>query len=140
MPSCAWIAEHRQGIDATAAFVAKKAAGIALSAVVSAAQDYRDSGRKADFIDGLAAGFRSHDWSGDIDAGEVLALVDAWTPAKPHWTEAARRFEELWTAHQPRTKREAELLAESVAQGLNSAAYCARLEAELAVMAKTGIK
>jgi hypothetical protein len=127
------VSEHREPLRRTGAIVAAKAGRIALGVLAGAAGDYVRAGRDADFLDGLASGVRTLDWSAQLGGADIEAVVAAWSPpADPRYGEAGQRFARLWEARAPRTRAESAIFLEAVASGLNAEAYRARIAASLA--------
>ena len=134
-----WAERNEEGLRATGQFVAQKAGQIALW-VLRSAVSYRDASGKADYVDGLASAFRTIDYRDavSVTGEDIRKLVAAWTPDKSHWNKAGDRFAELWQAHPPKTRREAEVFIEALAEGLNAAAYKSRQNALETVIVDLG--
>ena len=122
-----WAGDHREGLEASAAFIGKTAMQIGQSVAVGAVS-YRDANNKANYMDGVAQAFRQLDYTValNVTGDEIGKLVRAWTPDRPHWDKAADRFAALWAAYPPQNRREAEIFIEAMACGLNAEAYAAR--------------
>lgn len=123
---CAWLQEPgtKAKLSATGSWLLGKAVGIAMSSVVDLAQSPGDAGKKADWLDSLAAGarasFGSEDWR---------SLAGIWAPDKPHWQELAVQLEELSKKAEGSGAGRAlspEQRNEVIAQALNLAAQLAR--------------
>lgn len=106
-------------INATASFVAQKVATVAFQTILSAAVSQSDSQARSNYLDGLAAGFRTQEGN-LLTSNDVQSLVSIWTPQAPHWSQLGVQLADTYTKANPKTPAEAKAVLEAIAQGLNS--------------------
>lgn len=126
--SCAslktWWTAHSSQVGATAQLLAVKAATIAGKVILSAATSQNDSDAKANYLDSVAQGVRSLDWSNAITADDIKAVATIWAPDSAHWQNLGS---ELGSAFN-QTSGPTDQRLEAIASGLNTAAATERAQ------------
>jgi hypothetical protein len=110
----------REKWAATGSYLGQRALGLATTIVLDAAVSSFDRSQKLDFTQGLSTAFRSR--QGELITGtDVRELVQIWTLQKPHWQQLAGKLAETYLQANPQTPAQAQVVLESIAQGLEAA-------------------
>lgn len=119
-----WWTAHGAQVGQTANLLAVKAATIAGKVILSAATSQNDSDVKANYLDSVAQGVRSLDWSSAITADDIKAVATIWAPDAAHWQYLGQ---ELGSAFN-QTSGPTDQRLEAIASGLNVAAATERAQ------------
>jgi len=120
LTACALTETEKAQIKATGSYITSKVSNILLNTVLQAAVSASDAEKKADFAQGFAEALRSNQGQ-LLTSRDVTALTEIWTPDKPHWRRFGAEVAAIYEQRQPKNAREAALLLEEIAKGIDSA-------------------
>lgn len=128
LPSCVslktWWSAHSAQVGATGSLLAQKAATLAVKVVLNAATSQKDTDSKANYLDSMAAGVRSLDWSTAISADDIKQVAAIWTPANANWQYLGSSLGSAFN----QTSGPTDQRLEAIASGLNAAAATSRTQ------------